>query len=270
MRELDNDASTYAGDQVESLGTDDGRFARGEVGELIGALEDGVGERRVGLAAERSFAEEELVRDHAERPPIDRGEVTTLRQHFRSHVSHRSGHARQRPALGEVHGDVEVGQMRVPLLVEQDVVWFEIAVDVSRAARGDVPMDDAFAMEIVETEREFGHVEFDDVLGHLTLSIEVEPEIAAEHEIEDHEEVLIVLKRVSQIADERRIDLLEQSALLQDVADRVLLDTACVRQSTWSPSRTLLVDILEGEELLGLANERSDERTDGPACAESL
>jgi hypothetical protein len=50
-------------------------------------------------------------------------------------------------------------------------------------------------------------------------------EITTEHEVEDHERVLVVLKGVPEINDERMFDLLQQSAFLDDVWNCLLLYT---------------------------------------------
>ena len=89
----------------------------------------------------------------------------------------------------------------------------------------DEPMNDASRMEIVESERNLCDVESDDLLLHRAESIEMKAQISSQHQVEDHEEILIVLKGEAQIADEGAVDLLEETALLNDVADGSLLRT---------------------------------------------
>lgn len=47
-------------------------------------LQDGLGQARIGLASVRSLAEEKLVSDDTEGPPVDGGEVAAFGEHFRS------------------------------------------------------------------------------------------------------------------------------------------------------------------------------------------
>lgn len=206
--------------------------------------DDGVGEGRVGLSPERPLAEEQLERDDAEGPPVDGISVAALGEDLGGHVGHRAGDRGERASLGEVDRDVEVGQVSMTSLIEQDVVRLEVPVmDVSlfpKVSSGDGPMDDAFGVEVLEREGHLGDVETDDVLFHEAQPVEMEAEVAAEHEVEDHEQVLVVLEGIAQVADEGRVDLLEQAALLDDVGDGALL---CY---------PLLVDVLERVQGLGL------------------
>jgi hypothetical protein len=85
----------------------------------------------------------------------------------------------------------------------------------------------ALSVEVVEGQAELGHPEADHLLGHGAHAVEVEAEVAAQHQVEHHEEVLVVLEGVAQVADEGRVDLLEQPSLLDDVGDGPLLDAPC-------------------------------------------
>lgn len=78
-------------------------------------------------------------------------------------------------------------------------------------------MHDPPRVKVLEREADFGDVELDDVLLERTEAVQVEPEVAAEHKVEHHEQVLVVLEREAQVAHERRVDLLEQAPLLDDL-----------------------------------------------------
>jgi len=83
----------------------------------------------------------------------------------------------------------------------------------------------------------------------MTHPVEVEPQISTEHEVEDHEEVLIVLEGVAEVADKEAVDLLEEAALLDDVLHGMLLDAAlCGGRVAWMP---LLGDRVERRQLDG-------------------
>lgn len=81
-------------------------------------------------------------------------------------------------------------------------------------------------MQIVEGERDLCDVKSDGLLLHRTEPIEMEPQISAQHQIEDHEEILVILKGEAEIADEGTVDLLEETAFLNDVADCSLFRAA--------------------------------------------
>lgn len=80
-------------------------------------------------------------------------------------------------------------------------------------------MDDAECVQVPERERHLCDVEPDDVFLHAAESVEVEPQVASEHQIQHHEQVLVVLKGEPHVAHERRVDLFEQPSLLDDLPD---------------------------------------------------
>ena len=84
-------------------------------------------------------------------------------------------------------------------------------------------------MQVCEGEGHLGDVEPHPVLLHRAQSIEVEAQVAAEHEVEDHEQVLVVLEREAQVADERRVDLFEETPLLDDLNERLSQDPCTER-----------------------------------------
>lgn len=96
---------THPLQQIQSLGADN---LLGVVGELDVVFQDRLSQARVGLAPVGSLAEQQLVGDDAQRPPVDRGEVPSLGEHFgccgvNDKVSigwRRSCEARQRTHVG--------------------------------------------------------------------------------------------------------------------------------------------------------------------------
>jgi hypothetical protein len=72
---------THPLQQIQPLGTNN---LLGVVGEFDVVLEDRLGQARVSFASVRSLAEQELVSDDAEGPPVDRGEVASFCEHFGS------------------------------------------------------------------------------------------------------------------------------------------------------------------------------------------
>ena len=69
-----------------------------------------------------------------------------------------------------------VGELDVALVVEEDVVQLQIAVD------------DALLVEEVERQRDLGRVEAGVLLGQAPLALHVEHQVAAAHELDDEEE----------------------------------------------------------------------------------
>lgn len=55
----------------------------------------------------------------------------------------------------------------------------------------------------------------------------MEAQVAAKHEIEDHKEVLVILKGIAQVAHERRVYFFKHTSLLDDIGHCMLFDTSC-------------------------------------------
>jgi hypothetical protein len=165
------------------------------------------------FAVERSAAVQELVGGDAETPPVDAPGVASARDHLGRHVRHRATPGCVHPARGVVHCDVEVGQGGVAISVEEDVVGL------------DVPMDDPLAVQVLDGRRELGDPVAHDALGKgLGLAVEVEAKVAAHHQVQYVEAVLSVLESVAHVADERMVDLFEQTTFLDDVSHRLKLN----------------------------------------------
>lgn len=79
------------------------------------------------------------------------------------------------------------------------------------------PVHDAKLVQVAQRKCHLGDVEAHDLLLHAAEAVEVEAQVAAQHEVEHHEQVLIVLECKAQVADEWRVDLFEESSLLDDL-----------------------------------------------------
>ena len=77
-----------------------------------------MGEIAVRLAAERSTTKDEFVCAYAEGPPVNGVGVAALSKDLWGHVRHRTSDTGQETPLRVVHGDVEIGNVRVPALVQ--------------------------------------------------------------------------------------------------------------------------------------------------------
>lgn len=87
-----------------------------------------MGEISVRAPPEGSPAEDELVYADPKRPPVDRVRVTFLDEDFWSHISHRARHASEHLAFRIMDGDIEIGQVGVPLFIQKDVIRFDVPV----------------------------------------------------------------------------------------------------------------------------------------------
>lgn len=81
-------------------------------------------------------------------------------------------------------------------------------------------MHDPSLVQVTEREGHLGDIEPHPLLLHRSEPVEVEPQVTAEHEVEHHEQVLVILEREPQIAHERRVDLFEEASLLDDLSKR--------------------------------------------------
>lgn len=94
-----------------------------------------------------------------------------------------------------MNGNVEVCNVCVTTLVEKNIVGLEVTVhDPSR-------------VQVVDSHSDLGNVEANKVLRHGSCPIQVESQVAAEHEVEHKEAVLIILERVPKVDNERVVNL---------------------------------------------------------------
>ena len=104
---------------------------------------------------------------------------------FRSQIFGRAAETVQFVAFDVLLREPEVGDLDVPIGVEEKVFGLEVAVD------------DAFAVQIVEAHRDFGSVETSAVFGEAAVA-EVEEELAAVEEVRNEVELGLGLKREAQ------------------------------------------------------------------------
>lgn len=63
-------------------------------------------------------------------------------------------------------------------------------------------MNDTLGMKIIQRKSHLTNVKPYDVLFEVTHPIEMKAKVATQHEIENHEEVFVILERITQIAYE--------------------------------------------------------------------
>lgn len=95
--------------------------------------------------------------------------------------------------------------MNVSISVQKNIVWLDVSVD------------DVLAVNIAQGATKLSHPESHRFFGER-LSRDVESQIAAAHQIDYQVHVLDVLKTVTQVANERMVDVLEHSTFADDVA----------------------------------------------------
>ena len=83
------------------------------------------------LAVIRPVAQHALVRDDSESEEIHHKAVILLEHDLRRHVARRAAHlfCQARGVISLHAGDAKVGDVQVAAAVEQQVLWFDIAVD---------------------------------------------------------------------------------------------------------------------------------------------
>lgn len=99
--------------------------------------------------------------------------------------------------LDVVLGESEVGQLYMPLPVQQDILGFEIAVQ------------NILAVQVIDSEEQLGHVDSRFVLTEAHLSSEVEAEILPRAVIQRQIKVVGRLEGIVQVDDERVVRLLQ-------------------------------------------------------------
>ena len=87
-----------------------------------------MGEVRVRASTEGSSTKYELVYTDPERPPIDRIGISFLGEDFWSHIGHGSCDACQESAFRIMNSDIEIGQMSVPLFVQENIIRFDVPI----------------------------------------------------------------------------------------------------------------------------------------------
>jgi len=96
--------------------------------------------------------------------------------------------------------------MDMSIGIQEDIVGLDISVD------------DILGMHVSQGTSQFSNPESDRLFGEC-LSRDVESQITARHQIDYKIHVFNVLETVSQVTDERVVDVFEHSALTDDVTD---------------------------------------------------
>jgi hypothetical protein len=84
----------------------------------------------------------------------------------------------------------KVDQLDVTLLVEEDVLWFQ------------VPVNYVHAMKLLDPEHDFSDVELGVLLTHEQVTLDDFHELSTRQKINDHIEVVLILERPIQVAAE--------------------------------------------------------------------
>jgi len=79
------------------------------------------------IVIERIDSSQHLVGEDAHRPPVDGLAMAFVEEHFGGEVLRRT--AKRISARLAIFGEAEIGELEIALLVNENVLWLEIAVD---------------------------------------------------------------------------------------------------------------------------------------------
>lgn len=95
-------------------------------------------------------------------------------------------------------------------------------------------------MQSIQSKSQLGHIKPHHILLHRSRPLQMKPQVPTQHQIQHHEQILVVLERIPQVADERKLDFLEEPTFLDNVFDSPHTDTFC------------LIDVFECVDFFGL------------------
>mmetsp|Transcript_81445 Transcript_81445/g.230789 ORF Transcript_81445/g.230789 Transcript_81445/m.230789 type:complete len:389 (+) Transcript_81445:44-1210(+) len=164
------------------------------------------------LVAERRLADDHLIDEDAEGPPVDGLAVALVQQHLWCDVLGRSTECvRSCPRLHDLR-EAEVGEFRVPVWHHQDVLGLQ------------VPVDDVLAVDVRERRACLRGVKLGLIVGELPRTPEVREEFAAADDLHDDVDVVLVLGVAHHVDDEGVVDLRHQPLLVVNVVHLLQLD----------------------------------------------
>ena len=137
---------------------------------------------------ERGDADDHLVEERAEAPPVNCAPVLRPAEDFRGHIVLRAAPRGRRGAIRHLPlAHAKVRHLDVAVRAQQQVLELE------------VPVDDVQAVQVRDGTRDLGRVELGPLLGERVLVLEVEVEVAAAHVLGDQEEAVAGGKRAFQV-----------------------------------------------------------------------
>ncbi|KAJ1932670.1 hypothetical protein FBU59_006291, partial [Linderina macrospora] len=104
----------------------------------------------------------------------------------------------------------------VPAVVHQDIVGLDIAVH-----------DIVCSVQVVDCRCDLSDPKANNALNKPP-TLHMEAQIAAHHQVHNHEHVEIVLEREPQVDHKRMVDLLENVALTNDIQVRLVANAVCL------------------------------------------
>ena len=146
----------------------------------VKSIDDALEEVLQLLRAERRVADEHLVDEDPELPPVDALGVCLSEDHLRREVLGRPAERRRRGAAGlALLTEAKVREPEVPVLGDEDVLRLEVAVD------------DVRPVEVLEREEDLRGVEADLRLREAALELEVVEHLSAGAVVDDVEELRV-------------------------------------------------------------------------------
>jgi hypothetical protein len=94
------------------------------IGEYEGIIENRVCHFFTSTAVEWAFVEQELISGDTQAPPINGPVISLPANNFRCYVSQATGDTSVQPCLRTMNSNIEVGYVRMALLIKEDIVRF--------------------------------------------------------------------------------------------------------------------------------------------------
>mmetsp|Transcript_48062 Transcript_48062/g.148315 ORF Transcript_48062/g.148315 Transcript_48062/m.148315 type:complete len:343 (-) Transcript_48062:141-1169(-) len=187
------------------------------VRELHLALQDLLVDPERRVVVERRVPRDEFVQQDPHRPPVHRLAVALALDHLGRQVLGRPAQ-RERP-LRHLLREPEVRDLDVPLVVQQQVLRLQVAVD------------DVFGVHVLEREHQLRVVELGHVVGEPPRRAQVREHLAPDDELEHKVQLLLVLERRPHVHDERVLQLHQDPLLRDDVLHLLHLDDLALLQA---------------------------------------
>jgi len=177
------------------------------------------------LDVERRDADQQLEEQYTQAVEVEAIVVACLQEHLRAHILRRTAEGVRALGIVEPLAQAEVAEADMALVVEEDVLRLDVAVDYP--LRVNMPQCEA---QLSQVEPCLG-------LRELTFLPQVKEQLASRAVLQQQEKVLAVLESREELRDEGMLQLRKNVTLVQD--DRMFVELC----------KELLRDGLHGEEL---------------------
>ena len=181
-------------------------------------------------------ADDHLVSENTEGPPIDRETMAQLVNDFGRQILRRTAERLRLLVALENLGETEVGQRDVAILTHEDVLRLQITID------------NLLLMQMAKGESHGQRVELGPLLGELTRLAQVHEQLATTHKLHDEVDSRVRLEDEFHADEERMISLLQNLLLEHRGLNLIELKDGVLTQGLHSV-QILRVSLLAQEDL---------------------